>query len=497
MLIKSKKKRFAVLALCAVISLLSFPTTIYAAEPYNSYTYTAQMNTIPSLNGYTPEQVYVGADFGIDGFNTPKDLQFDQEGNLYIVDTGNNRLVKLNQNLELVTIIDSFDNEGTTDHFNQPEGMFITKEGTIYIADTQNSRIVKLNAEHQLLKIFNKPNLIGLAAVEEYKPQKIAVDDSERIFIVSAGSIEGLIQISQEGQFIRFFGGNQVKPDFFELSMRRFLTKEQREKRMMFLPTEYSNVIVDNAGFLMTTTLNVSADAIKRLNSKGSNIMRHDGRTDNMYGYVAKEYISANSQFVDIVIDKFDNILCLDKTSAKVFEYNSFGDLLFEYGGMGSSKGLFQSPSAIEQKDNKVFILDERNNDLTTFTLTEFGEKVLKANDYYIAGSYQDSLGPWKDVIRMNSNYDLAYKGIGKALYQIGDYKEAMENFKLAYSYRDYSVAYKAYRTQFIREHFSLIIVCIVALLFLCKLFFSFLHKRNIYIKRIIEGYDFQKEDYV
>ena len=91
-------------------SFLSIPNTAYAAEPYKSYTYTARMQGIPSLNGYSPEE-YVGADFGTDGFNAPKDLRFDSEGNLYIVDTGNSRIIKLNGALELVAVINSFDNQ--------------------------------------------------------------------------------------------------------------------------------------------------------------------------------------------------------------------------------------------------------------------------------------------------------------------------------------------------------------------------------------------------
>lgn len=486
-----KRKKHLLVIISLIISFLSFPNTVLAAEPYTSYTYTARMNGIPSLNGYVPEDVYVGADFGTEGLNTPKDLKFDSDGKLYIVDTGNSRILKLNQALELELIINSFDNQGNTESFNQPEGMFITKEGNIYVADTQNSRVIKFDSDFNLLQILDKPDLGGLSTTTEYKPQKIAVDDSERIFIVSAGSIEGLIQISQEGDFIRFFGSNLVKPDFFELALRRFLSKEQREKRMIFLPTEYSNVIVDNSGFLMTTTLNVSIDAIKRLNSKGSNIMRHDGRTANEYGDVSFEWTETKPQFVDVVIDRYDNMLCLDKTSGKIFQYNTYGDLLFQFGGRGLAKGLFQNPSAIEQRDNKVYVIDERNNELTVFVTSEFGEKVLIANDHYIAGSYEESLEPWRDVIRMNSNYDLAYKGIGKALFQMGEYKEAMKNFKLAYSHSDYSKAMGEYRTQLMRDNFALFILLIVVVIISIKVLFWWLHKKNIYIKKLIEGHNF------
>lgn len=452
------------------------------------------MQGVPSLNGVIPEDVYVGADLGTTALNAPKDLDFDPEGNLYIVDTGNSRILKLNENLELIAVIDSFNNGGQKDTFNQPEGMFITKEGNIYVADTQNGRILKFDSEFNLVRVLDKPDYRGLSTTEDYKPQKVAVDDSERIFVVAFGAIEGLIQIGQDGEFIRFFGSNVVKPNFFELALRKILTKEQREKRMIFLPTEYSNVIVDNAGFLMTTTLNVMDDAIKRLNSKGDNIMRHDGRTGNSYGEVTTEWTETKPQFVDLAVDKDDNVLGLDRTSCRVYVYNSFGDLLFQFGGRGLGKGLFQSPSALEIKDNKVYVLDDRNNDLTVFKASEFGEKVLLANRLYIDGSYEESLEPWQDVIKMNSNYDLAYKGIGKALFKMGRYKEAMKNFKLAYAYQDYSKAMGKYRTQIMREHFPLIVAVIVLVIIAVRVLFWWLHKKGIYIKEIIEGYNFRRK---
>ena len=160
----------------------------------------------------------------------------------------------------------------------------------------------------------------------------------------------------------------------------------------------------------------------------------------------------------------------------------------------GVGQGLFQSPSALEIKDNKVYVLDDRNNDLTVFKASEFGEKVLLANRLYIDGSYEESLEPWQDVIKMNSNYDLAYKGIGKALFKMGRYKEAMKNFKLAYAYRDYSKAMGEYRTQIMREHFPLIVAVIVLVIIAVRVLFWWLHKKGIYIKEIIEGYNFRRK---
>ena len=80
-MIKRRIHKLIIFLLCFIFSFLSFPCTAFAGEPYVSYTYTARLYAVGSMNGYVPDKVYVGADFGTLGLNTPKDLEIDQEGN--------------------------------------------------------------------------------------------------------------------------------------------------------------------------------------------------------------------------------------------------------------------------------------------------------------------------------------------------------------------------------------------------------------------------------
>ena len=62
----------------------------------------------------------------------------------------------------------------------------------------------------------------------------------------------------------------------------------------------------------------------------------------------------------------------------------------------------------------------------------------------------------------MNTNYELAYLGIGKALNRRGEYKEAMRYFKLAHSATYYSKAFSSYRDAILNENFNLIMTVVV-----------------------------------
>ncbi|MNP29334.1 hypothetical protein D3C76_1223530 [compost metagenome] len=84
-------------------------------------------------------------------------------------------------------------------------------------------------------------------------------------------------------------------------------------------------------------------------------------------------------------------------------------------------------------------------------------------------GKYQESEGLWQEVLRENSNFDLAYLAIGKSLYKAENYKEAMDYFKLARSRVDYSNAFAEFRKEWIREHFAWIIGGLVTLFLIIR----------------------------
>lgn len=67
----------------------------------------------------------------------------------------------------------------------------------------------------------------------------------------------------------------------------------------------------------------------------------------------------------------------------------------------------------------------------------------------------------------MNTNYELAHLGIGKAQYRRGDYKLAMASFKLAHNANYYSKAYSEYRDEVLSKNFAWIMTAIILLIVL------------------------------
>jgi tetratricopeptide (TPR) repeat protein len=61
---------------------------------------------------------------------------------------------------------------------------------------------------------------------------------------------------------------------------------------------------------------------------------------------------------------------------------------------------------------------------------------------------YEESLEPWREVLRMNSLFDLANKGIGDAYFAQMDYEQAMQYYEVARDQMGYSNAYWEVRQQ-------------------------------------------------
>ena len=79
----------------------------------------------------------------------------------------------------------------------------------------------------------------------------------------------------------------------------------------------------------------------------------------------------------------------------------------------------------------------------------------------YNDGRYLEALEPWKEVLQLNSNYNLAYNGMGKAYFQMEDYREAMRYFKLGYDKVSYSRAQQEYFTLWGRENFAVVLLAV------------------------------------
>jgi hypothetical protein len=440
------------------------------AEP-TSYTYNYDFwgDPVYSPDAYRAGAYILGSMFGIDNFRDPQGL-FIKDKRIYICDSGNNRIVILEangDNYELAGVVRSVVINNVESAFNYPSDVFETADGDVYICDTNNQRIVCVDRNWNYRSLILKPEDQSIDVAAEFLPLKIVVDSAGRIFVQARNVNKGLMEFDRSGSFTGYMGANKVQVNIADYVWKLISTSAQRATMDLFIPTEYNNLCLDHDGFIYVTNSSGQTDAVRRLNAMGQDILIRNGYEDPegdiVYGNAGG--ITGPSKFIDVVALENDSYACFDRVRGRIFMYDFQGNLLYVFGGVGNRKGYFQLPSAIDRMGDALFALDSRSAALTRFDLTEYGALINAALNEYAAGRYDVSAELWETVLKMNGNYDLAYIGIGRAALRQGDYQKAMKYYKLKRYDEGYGKAFQLYRKQWIEENLWKILLIIGALI--------------------------------
>ncbi len=472
-----RKSRLILVCLLMIITILG-PAQSAIAETYNynfyTYSYDYFGNELQSPDAYTAEDLLLGSSLGIGDFKNPTGL-FVKDDYIYIMDSDNNRIVVVDKSFHLIKEITSVLNNGAEDALAKPMDIFVTDQGDMYICDTGNYRILHTDKDLNLIKVYTKPEDETILADADFIPKKCVVDTSGRLYLLAGNVNKGFMEFDAQGEFTAYVGANPVKASLFEVLKKRLMTKEQRSRMVSFVPTEYSNIAIDNENFLFATTTtfgggdigrNGKIKPIRKLNTLGEDVLIRNGYEDPIGDYYWGDGgdISGPSRFEDVTAMDNDTYFAIDRVRGRVFGHDFQGNLLYAFGGIGNKKGYFLYPVAIEHMGNDLLVLDNRSAALTRFTLTEYGAMINEGLSLYKEGRYEESADYWQQVLRLNGNYDLAYIGIGRSLLRQGHYKEAMRYFESRRDTKNYSKAFTEYRKEWVEENIGWLVGGVVTL---------------------------------
>ena len=195
----------------AALLLFSAGTGASALQiaPYEGYTYNTWGESVPAPAGYLPERVVYAEDIGVDSLNGPEDL-FVYKDRLYIADTGNNRILVLNDQYRVVQSIQTLTGpDGKPTALKKPSGLYI-RDDTLYIADTGNARVVSCDLNGRVQHEFLCPNDKVIQKDFLFTPTKVVSDSTGYVYVLSQNSYQGLLTYDHTGAFIGFFGSIKV-----------------------------------------------------------------------------------------------------------------------------------------------------------------------------------------------------------------------------------------------------------------------------------------------
>ncbi len=502
-----KSKITKILILSLMFIMLFGTITASAFNSYDTYTYSIDGEPLKSPPAYNPYDELTADDMNLSkvangGSNTlgaVSDVVTDSEGNIYLADPTNNRIVVLNEYYSATKVIDSYHYNGQSRTFSKPQGVFAAEldEGyRLYICDTDNKKIVVLDKNFECINVIDPPTT-ELVPKAFYTPTAIAVDKYGRLFVVSPDCADGIIVMSSNGDFNGLIGAQKVTPSILQAIWRRFQSEEQRRSQAANISASYNNITVDEYGFVYVTikikaedqgrqmaalkSKNADYSPVKKLNSAGIEIMKRNGFFDPGGEVVSATYLNNGlgvSSIVDVAVGKNGTWSIIDEKRSRVFTYDQNGNLLFAFGDKGDQFGNIDTIKAItyqtlvdEDGNEKNYLLAidaaGANSKLVVYAPTQYCETIMSALACENNNDYDGSMYYWEEVLKRNNNFDLAYIGIGKALYNKAEYEEAMEMFKYAYETTQYSKAFAESRKDIIGKWLLPIVIVLIAVIVL------------------------------
>lgn len=497
--------------LCVIFSLLmvasSLVVTSSAGSAYQTYTYDKDGKALYSPDAYTAIKAVNAVDMGLEiPLANPGDMVTDLNQNIYIADTGNNRIVVLDRYYKLKFTISEFDNDqGVPDSLAAPQGVFVSEpnekyDRLIWVCDTGSNRVVVFDENGEFVRIIEEPESQLFDENSVYKPVAIAVDAYNRLYVVSSTTYQGVIVMTDAGEFTGFIGAQAVSLSAWDIIWRRFQTDAQKEASETVVSTEFNNVAINREKNLVYATTSTIDDAdveasirgndksgkyspVKLLNANGTEIMRRNGfhipAGEIDFSTRSTDDITGVSTIIDVAVGPENTWSLIDEKRNRIYTYDFDGNLLFAFGDNGTMLGNLGSIEAVAYQDTNLMVLDKTNNNITVFQRTEYGDILLQAIAAESTQDYDLAIDLWTDVLKRNSNFDSAYVGIGQAMYRNKDYANSLTYFESAYDTTNWSNSYKEIRKEWMSTYFIVLLLIIVAVIVGVVLFFRTMAKIN------------------
>ena len=434
-----KKKLSFVIALTVILILVPNSQAV-ADSPYTTWAYGPNGELVLTQDAYSP---YAEIDLPI---KSAEDMFITPEGEIYIADTGNSRIVRVNKDFEIIASYGE-------DFLQSPSGVFVDKSGTIYVADSKKNAVIIMDNDGNLMKELGRPVEPLFGKSRDFLPRKIVVDARENLYVISEGSVDGVVQMNTNGNFIGYFAANTAEMSLRMVLQRTFLTEEQLAQFIRNEAASPSNLAIDNQGMLYTITAGTTPQkSIRKFNIAGINIF--------------PEIIGSNN-FRDIDVSDSGLVMAVD-ADGHIYEYDITGVLLFQFGAKDTSgnqrMGTLTNPTAIGRHQDYIYVLDKEKNAIVVYSTTAFAQTVHAGTRLYLEGFYEEAKPYFEEVLNYNGLFITSYKAIADAYFKEENYAKALEYYRYAEDRNGYSQAYWEMRNVVLQTYLSPALMGIIGL---------------------------------
>jgi hypothetical protein len=323
-------------------------------------------------------------------FKEPEDIHIGYDTYIYIADTGNDRIVKMNRKGEFI------------EEFPVSHPISVAQDPLLRLASVsgENKILFKdLFQEKPFYEVFSFDAWIDTLVFEidttliidsTFYPDSldtiITVDTLEVIDTVNT-SIRAIAATPVPEEDYLFFTCDQTSHTYVGIAGE----KNQRDQISIFIPHfedtqlvfKYVDAAVPKGGglgrtiypsgiftysykdhFRIAFSQGYTPSSVQVLN--GETYQPVIPRTDSTHLYFPGMFGVAE----DVSVDEFGNIYVVDVSRHSVLKFNSDGRLLLKFGSSGSGNKEFNRPKGIAYYNKTLYVADTRNNRILRFQLS-------------------------------------------------------------------------------------------------------------------------------
>ncbi len=449
---------------------------------------------------YDDLPMVTAGEIGVEEFKNLIDIHADGD-KLYILDTAG-RIIVTDANYKLIREYTGLKNGEEILTFDGAKGIYVNKE-TLYVLDTGHQRVILADLEGNVKRILTKPESEMWPKDLNYNPIKMVVDEMDYLYVLCDGSFYGAVMYSPEFEFKGFFGANVVSTTILQamnnLWDTLFTNNTKLSKSAKQLPFSFIDLVLGADGYIYTCTGVTSSStsakgSVRRLNPTGNNILVNktkDTVTNSSDAYFATTDTSKLKGYpiqhnvCSIAVDGNNYIYVLDAPYGRVYVYDLECNLITTIGGgvvSGEQKGTFRKATALTVMGDRVYVIDDTKKSVIAFEINDYGKLVQQAQTLTMAGDYADAAPLWNQVLALDTNSIIAYRGLAKACVISEDYEAAMDYALKGFDRNTYSQAFEYVRMNFMEKNFTWIFLGAIALVIIVVLLLRLKKKKNITI---------------
>ncbi len=259
----------------------------------------------------------------------PQALAIDPEGQIYVVDTGNHRLLKFDSSGNLVQSVGGFGWE--REQFDRPLDVTVKSGLDLFIADYNNERIERYDLKLNYLSSFYSNNSLS-ASMQFGFPGGVDISRHGEIFIVDNEN-NRILKLNIEGEPDLSFGDFNWGEGQLLLPLKIEVTSGDQ----VYVSDQKANQVV---------VFDYYGNFVKRF---GDDILQRPSG------------LSSTSEGLLFVVDSGHH---------QVAVFNKEHQLIFRWGSFGNKLGAFNNPVDVGIFKSKVYVLESGNARVQVFGLS-------------------------------------------------------------------------------------------------------------------------------